>query len=280
VHAENGDLADTLVQTNRAKGNIAPKYHALSRPEIVETEATSRVIDLAYAGSHPLYIVHMTCEGPLNRVRDALKRNQKVFVETCVQYLLIDDSVYERPAFEGAKWVMSPPIRKKKDQQALWHGIDQGIVDVIATDHCPFCMNQKAMGKDDFSKIPNGAPGIEHRMELMYSEGVHQGRMSLCRYVDLNCTRPAKIFGLYPKKGTLAVGSDADIVIFDPRAKHTISSTTHHMNCDYSAYEGWQVNGKVRTVLLRGTVAIRDGKTLVGKGFGRFLPRKPMNQCL
>jgi len=275
VHAENGDLADSLIQANRAAGNTAPRFHALSRPEIVEAEATGRAIDLAYAGGHPLYVVHMTCEASLNRVREATRRNQRVLVETCVQYLLLDDSVYERPGFEGAKWVMSPPIRKKKDQESLWNGIEQGLVHVVATDHCPFCMDQKAMGKSDFSKIPNGAPGIENRMELMYSEGVAKGRLSLPRFVELNCTAPAKIFGLYPRKGTIAVGSDADLVIFDPAVKHTLSVENQHMRCDYSAYEGWQVTGKVRTVLLRGTVAIDGGKAHVGKGFGQYLPRKP-----
>lgn len=277
VHAENGDLADSLIQDNRAKGNFAPKYHALSRPEIVEAEATGRAIDIAYSGGHPLYVVHMTCEGALNRVREATKRNQRVLVETCVQYLLLDDSVYERPGFEGAKWVMSPPIRKKKDQEALWHGIEQRLVHTVATDHCPFCMDQKKMGEKDFSKIPNGAPGIEDRMELMYSEGVVKGRMSLNRFVEVNCTAPAKIFGLYPRKGTIAVGSDADLVIFDPKLSHTISAQSRHMRCDYNAYEGWKVTGKVRTVLLRGTVAIENGKALVGKGFGKYLPRAKFN---
>jgi len=273
VHAENGDLADSMIQANRAAGNKAPKYHALSRPEIVEAEATGRAIDIAYSGNHPLYVVHMTCEGALNRVREATKRNQKVLVETCVQYLLLDDSVYDRPGFEGSKWVMSPPIRKPKDQTALWNGIDQGLVHVVATDHCPFCMDQKAAGKDDFSKIPNGAPGIENRMELMFSEGVGKGRISVNRFVELNCTAPAKIFGMYPRKGTIAVGSDADIVIFDPKKQHTLSAETHHMRCDYSSYEGWQVTGKVRTVLLRGTVAIDQGKAFIGKGFGKYLHR-------
>ncbi|NBX76276.1 MAG: dihydropyrimidinase [Proteobacteria bacterium] len=274
VHAENGDLADSLIQMNREKGNKAPKYHALSRPEIVEAEATGRAIDIAFAGNHPVYIVHMTCEGALNRVKEAAKRNQQVLVETCVQYLLLDDSVYERPGFEGAKWVMSPPLRKPKDQEALWKSIEQGLVHVVATDHCPFCMNQKEMGKDDFSKIPNGAPGIENRMELLYSEGVEKGKISLTKFVEVNCSNPAKIFGLYPQKGTIAVGSDADLVILDPRVEHTLSKETQHMNCDYSSYEGWSVKGKVKTVLLRGTVAIQNGKAHVGKGFGKYLRRK------
>jgi dihydropyrimidinase len=280
VHAENGDLAESMIQENLSMGNLAPKFHALSRPAIVESEATGRVIDLAFAGDHPVYIVHMTCEEALNRVRNATKRNQHVWVETCIQYLLLEDSVYDQPGFEGAKWVMSPPIRKTKDQQALWNGISQGLIHTVATDHCPFCMDQKRMGEKDFSKIPNGAPGIEHRMELMFSEGVLKNRISLNKFVDLNCTMPAKIFGLYPRKGTLAVGSDADVVIFDPKQKHTLSVERHHMNCDYSAYEGWQVTGKTKTVLLRGTVAIEQERVLVGKGFGTFLPREPYRAIL
>jgi dihydropyrimidinase len=275
VHAENGDLVDSLVQTSREAGNLSPRYHALTRPEIVESEATGRALDLAYSGNHPVYIVHMTCEGALNRVREATKRNQNVLVETCVQYLLLDDSLYDKPNFEGSKWVMSPPLRKKKDQEALWKGISQNLVHTVATDHCPFCMDQKKMGLNDFSKIPNGAPGIENRMELMFSEGVLKNRISLNQFVSLNCTAPAKIFGLYPEKGNLAVGSDADIVIFDPKIKHILSKENQHMRCDYSSYEGWEVTGKVKTVFLRGTLAIDKGKALIGKGFGKYLPRKP-----
>jgi len=220
----------------------------------------------------------MTCEEALNRVRLATQRNQKVFVETCVQYLLLDDSVYSKEGFEGSKYVMSPPLRKKKDQAALWDGINQNLVQVVATDHCPFCMKQKEMGKNDFSKIPNGAPGVEHRVELMYSEGVDKGRISLNKFVDLTSTHAAKIFGLFPQKGTIAVGSDADIVVFDPNEEHTISAKTHHMNCDYSAYEGWNVKGKCRTTILRGTVAVDRGVAKVGKGFGKFLKRKPFGE--
>jgi len=275
THAENGDMIDDLISENVAKGNLAPKYHPLSRPEICEAEASGRVIDLAYQSGGSLYIVHMTCEGALNRVREATKRNQKVNVETCVQYLLLDESLYSNEGFEGSKWVMSPPLRKEKDREALWNGINQNLVHTVATDHCPFCMDQKKMGEKNFSKIPNGAPGIEHRMELMYSEGVEKGRITLNKYVDVTSTAAAKIFGLFPKKGTIAVGSDADIVIFDPKQTHTISSKTHHMNCDYSAYEGWKVKGKCKTTILRGTIAVDDGKVFVKKGFGKYLPRKP-----
>jgi dihydropyrimidinase len=272
THAENGDMVADLVAENVAKGNLDPKYHAISRPEITESEASGRIIDIAHQAGAPLYIVHMTCEGALNRVREATKRNQKVFVETCVQYLLLDDTLYDQ-GFEGSKYVMSPPLRKPKDQEALWAGIQQNLVHTVATDHCPFCMDQKKMGEKNFSKIPNGAPGIEDRMELMYSEGVEKGRISMNKYVEVNCTAPAKIFGLFPRKGTIAVGSDADIVVFDPRVEHTISAKTRHMKCDYNAYEGWKVKGKVRTTILRGTVAIDQGKAFVGKGFGKYLPR-------
>jgi dihydropyrimidinase len=280
AHCENGDLIDDLLTRHRAEKLTAPKYHPICHPEIAEAEATGRFIDLAWQGDHPCYVVHLTCEGALNRVREATKRNQQVNVETCIQYLLLDDSLYEKPGFEGAKWVFSPPLRKPKDQEALWHGINQGLVHHVATDHCPFCMAQKRMGEHDFSKIPNGAPGIENRVELLYSEGVAKGRISLNTFVDLMATRAAKIFGLFPKKGTIAVGSDADLLIFDPTVKHTLSVASQHMNVDYNAYEGWEVQGKVRTVTLRGTVAIENGQANVGKGFGRYIFRAPYNQPL
>ena len=273
VHATNGDIIDYLVQKNVSEGNRAPIYHYLSQPEVTEAEASERFVDMTNYTGCPGYIVHMTCEGALNAVRNATKRNQKVFVETCIQYLVLDASLYEQD-FDGAKWVMSPPLREKKDQATLWAGINQGLVQVVATDHCPFTWEQKQMGKDDFSKIPNGHPAIEHRMELLFSEGVNKGKISLNKYVEVTSTNAAKIFGLFPKKGTIGVGADADIVIFDPSKKHTISVDTHHMNTDYSGYEGWEVTGKVKTVLLRGKVAIDDNKCLVGKGYGQFVKRK------
>jgi dihydropyrimidinase len=277
THCENGDMIDHHVQKNLKAGNTAPKYHVLSRPAICEAEAAGRAIDLAHQSGCSLYIVHTTCEEALNRVKEATKRNQKVHVETCIQYLLLDDSYYFREGFEGAKVVMSPPLRKKKDQEALWAAINQNLVHHVATDHCPFCMDQKAMGKDNFSKIPNGAPGIENRFELLFSEGVAKGRISINKFVEMSSTAVAKIFGLFPRKGTIAVGSDADIVIFDPHASHTISAETHHMNVDYNAYEGWEVQGRVRTTILRGTVAIDQGEAQVGKGFGKYLKRAPFN---
>ena len=272
VHATHGDMIDCLVAKHREEGKLSPLYHYLSQPEITETEASGRFADMSYYTGCPGYIVHMTCEGALNRIRDAAKRNQKVFVETCIQYLVLDASLYDK-GFESAKWVMSPPLREKKDQETLWAGINQGIVQVVATDHCPFKWEQKLMGKDDFSKIPNGHPAIEHRVELLYSEGVRKGRITVNKFVEVLSTNPAKIFGMFPKKGTIAVGSDADIVIFDPNEKHTLSAKTHHMNVDYSAYEGWEVTGKVKTVLLRGQVAIENNNCHVDKGYGKFIKR-------
>ncbi len=273
THAENGDLVASSVAQYLTEGKVTPEFHAKSRPPICESEATGRVLDLAYSGDHPLYIVHMTCEDALNRVRMATLRNQKVFVETCVQYLLLDDSRYLEENFGGAKYVMSPPLRTPRDQEALWNGIEQGLIQVVATDHCPFCLEQKRMGIQNFSKIPNGAPGIENRVELLYSEGVLKGRISRQKWVDLIATQPARIFGLFPKKGTLSIGGDADLVIFDPKVKHMISAKTHHMNCDYNPYEGWQLQGQCRTTLLRGQIAVDRGQAKIGKGYGRYLPR-------
>lgn len=272
VHATNGDMIDSLISMHRKEGKLTPLYHYLSQPEITEAEASERFSDMLHYTGCPGYIVHMTCEGALNAVRRASTRNQKVFVETCSQYLMLDASLYEK-GFEGAKWVMSPPLREKKDQTALWSGINQGLVQVVGTDHCPFMWEQKKMGENDFSKIPNGHPAIEHRMEFMFSEGVAKGKISLSKFVEVTSTNAAKIFGMYPRKGTLSIGADADIVIFDPNKKHTISVNTHHMNVDYSAYEGWEVTGKCETILLRGQVAIENEKCLLTKGNGKFIPR-------
>ena len=272
VHATNGDMIDYLVQKHREEGKTTPLYHYLSQPEVTEAEASERFADMANYTGVPGYIVHLTCEGALNAVRNATRRNQKVFVETCIQYLVLDASLYEQD-FDGAKWVMSPPLREKKDQETLWAGLNQGLVQVVATDHCPFTWEQKQMGKNDFSKIPNGHPAIEHRMELLFSEGVNKGRISLNKYVEVTSTNAAKIFGMFPKKGTIGIGGDADIVIFDPNEKHTVSAASHHMNTNYSGYEGWELIGKVKTVVLRGKVVIDDGKCKVEKGFGKFIKR-------
>ena len=278
VHATNGDMIDYLVQKHRDEGKLTPLYHYLSQPEITEAEASERFVDMSSYTGCPGYIVHLTCEGALNAVRSATRRNQKMFVETCIQYLILDASLYEQE--DGAKWVMSPPLREKKDQETLWAGINQGLVQVVATDHCPFMWEQKLMGKDDFSKIPNGHPAIENRMELLYSEGVNKGRITLNKYVEVACTNPAKIFGMFPRKGTIAVGSDADIVLFDPEEKHTLSAKTHHMNVNYSGYEGWELTGKVKTVLLRGKIAIDDNDCKLAKGYGQFIKRNKVKQII
>lgn len=272
VHATNGDMIDHLIAKHRSEGKLSPLYHYLSQPEVTEAEASGRFSDMSDYTGCPGYIVHMTCEGALNAVRKATQRNQKVFVETCIQYLILDASLYEND-FEGAKWVMSPPLREKKDQQALWSGLNQGLVQVVGTDHCPFTWEQKQMGRNDFSKIPNGHPAIEHRVELLYSEGVRNGKISLNKFVEVTSTNAAKIFGMFPRKGTIAVGSDADIVVFDPNREHTLSVDTHHMNVDYSGYEGWKVTGKASKVILRGQVAIDEGEVRIPAGYGQFVRR-------
>lgn len=279
VHATNGDMIDNLIAQNRAAGNMAPLYHCLSQPEITEAEASGRFADMLFYTGCPGYIVHMTCQGALNEIRNATRRDQKVFAETCIQYLMLDASVYEQN-FEGAKWVMSPPLREKKDQTALWAGIDQGLIQVVATDHCPFNWEQKEMGKDDFSKIPNGHPAIEHRVELLYSEGVKKGRISLNKFVELTSTNAAKIFGMYPRKGNLGISADADIVVFDPNEEHVLSVETHHMNVDYSGYEGQKVSGKTKYVILRGKIAISDGEVKVEKGYGQFIRRSKVSSVI
>jgi len=271
VHATNGDMIDALIDKHKSEKKLSPLYHYLSQPEVTEAEATGRFSDMLQYADCTGYVVHMTCEGALNAIRDATKRNQKVLVETCTQYLVLDASLYKKK--DGAKWVMSPPLREKKDQAALWAGINQGLVQVVGTDHCPFTWKQKQMGAKDFSKIPNGHPAIEHRMELLFSEGVKKGKISLQKYVELTSANAAKIFGMYPQKGSIAIGADADIAIMNPSKKHKLSKKTHHMNVDYSAYEGFALTGKIETVLLRGKVAIENNKCLLSPGFGKFVKR-------
>ncbi|MBP7514719.1 MAG: dihydropyrimidinase [Flavobacteriales bacterium] len=278
VHATNGDMIDYLVQKHRSEGKLSPLYHYLSQPEITEAEASGRFADMAWHTGVPAYIVHMTCEGALNHVRDAARRGQRVLAETCIQYLLLDASVYERE--DGAKWVMSPPLREKKDQTQLWAGIDQGSIQVVATDHCPFTWEKKQMGKDDFSKIPNGHPAIEHRMELLFSEGVNKKRITVNKFVEVTATNPAKIFGMFPRKGTIGIGSDADIILLDPNERHTLSAKSHHMNVDYSGYEGMELTGKVKTTILRGQVAVHNGDVRIKKGHGKFVKRNKVSGML
>jgi dihydropyrimidinase len=274
MHAENGSAIDVIVQQALAEGKKAPKYHALTRPTTAEAEATSRAIALAEMAGAPVYIVHMSCNDALEKVREARDRGLPVYAETCPQYLYLSIENFDVPGFEGAKYVFTPPLREKWHQEKLWNGLKQDHLQVVSTDHCPFCFKeQKELGRDDFTKIPNGGPGIEHRMSLIYSGGVAQGRFSVNRFVELVSTTPAKLFGLYPRKGTIAVGSDADLVIFDPTRKHTISAKTHHMRVDYSMFEGIQVTGMPDVVLSRGRVIVEADKFVGHPGAGEFLKR-------
>jgi dihydropyrimidinase len=274
MHAENGVVIDAMVKRAIAEGKTAPKYHALTRPTKAEAEGVHRAIALADMANTSVYIVHLSSSDALDEVTRARDNGIPVFAETCPQYLFLDYSVYEKPDFEGAKWVMTPPIREKWNQDKLWRGLKFNDLQVISTDHCPFCFKeQKELGRDDFSKIPNGGPGVEHRMSLIYNGGVVEGRISVNRFVELTSTAAAKIFGLFPKKGTIAVGSDADIVIFDPDEEMTISAKTHHMRVDFSCYEGVKVRGVTKTVLSRGEVVIDEGEYVGRKGHGSFLKR-------
>ena len=273
MHAENGIVINEIIKRFLADGRTAPKYHALSRPTIAEAEGVHRAIAIAEMAESPVYIVHLSCTDALNQVRQARDRGVQAFAETCPQYLFhsIDDY---GDGWDGAKYVMTPPLREKHNHAELWKGLKMDDLQVISTDHCPFCMKeQKELGKDDFSKIPNGAPGVENRMNLIYNGGVVQNRISLNRFVELTSTAAAKMFGLFPKKGTIAVGSDADIVIFDPEKEHTFGVDAEHMNVDYSSYEGWKMKGKVETVLSRGRVLIENGEHKGKMGDGQFLKR-------
>jgi dihydropyrimidinase len=274
MHAENGGVIDVLVKNALAEGKTAPRYHALTRPARAEGEATHRAIALAEMADVPIYIVHLSASEALDMVTEARDRGLPAFAETCPQYLFLSYDNYEEPGFEGAKYVMSPPLRPRETQERLWRGLAFNDLQAISTDHCPFCMKeQKTLGKDDFSKIPNGAPGIETRMSLVYDGGVRTGRISLNRFVELTSTSPAKIFGLFPRKGTIAPGSDADIVIFDPEKKTRLSQKTLHMKVDYNPYEGREVVGVTDTVISRGRVIIDRGKFVGRAGSGAFIKR-------
>ncbi|EWM12444.1 dihydropyrimidinase [Kutzneria sp. 744] len=279
MHAENGIAIDQLVAQAIAAGRTDPVQHGLTRPPELEGEATHRAIQLAKVTGAPLYIVHLSAAQALEAVAEARNTGQNVFAETCPQYLFLSIEDLARPDFEGAKFVASPPLREKSHQGALWQGLRTNDLSVVSTDHCPFCfVEQKELGRGDFSKIPNGMPGVEHRMDLIY-QGVVGGELTLQRWVEVTSTTPARMFGLYPRKGVIAPGSDADIVVYDPAAKQTLSATTHHMNVDYSAYEGLEITGRVDTVLSRGRVVVDSGGWHGAKGHGRFLSRE-LNQYL
>ncbi len=274
MHAENGSVIDVIVQRALAEGKTAPVYHALTRPVTAEAEAVHRAIAMAEIAGAPVYIVHLSSEAALNEVRAARDRGVPVFAETCPQYLLLSIEELERPGFEGAKYVFTPPLREKSNLPKLWDGLKHDHLQVVSTDHCPFCYeDQKILGRDSFAKIPNGGPGIENRLQLLFHHGVNQGKLSLNRFVEVVSTTPARLFGLYPRKGTIAPGSDADLVIWDPNADHVISARTHHMRVDYSMFEGWKVKGNARTVLSRGDVIVENGHYFGRAGRGQFLKR-------
>ena len=275
MHAENGGAIDVIVQRALAEGKTAPKYHALTRPTTAEAEATGRSIALAEMAGAPVYIVHLSCNEALEKVREARDRGLPVYAETCPQYLFLSLENMDVPGFEAAKYVFTPPLREKWHQEKLWAGLAADHLQAVSTDHCPFCYKeQKEMGKGDFTKIPNGGPGIEHRLSLVFTGGVHGKRFSLNRFVELVSTTPAKLFGLYPRKGTIAVGTDADLILFDPNKEEIISAKTHHMKVDYSMFEGIRVKGVPRQVLVGGRLVIDNGKFVGKPGQGQLLKRQ------
>lgn len=275
LHAENGDVIDVLIQQAVADGKLAPKYHAVTRPPVAEAEAVFRAICIAEIAACPVYFVHLSSRQALEQLQGARDRGLPVFAETCPHYLILDDSRYDQPGFEAAKYVLTPPLRPVEHQDALWTGVRAGDIAVISTDHCPYCFaDQKALGQDDFSKIPNGGPGIENRLSLIYNAGVHGGRIDDNKFVELVSTQAAKIFGLFPRKGTIAVGSDGDLVIFDPNGELEISASTHLMNIDYNMYEGMHVRGTADEVLLRGKPIVHERKYVGQPGDGQYLPRQ------
>jgi len=278
VHAENGITIDFIVREALAAGHTAPIYHAHTRPAILEGEAAQRAIMLATLTEAPLYIVHVSCAHSLHAVAAARVKGLPVWGETCPQYLYLDDSCYTAPGFEGAKYVCTPPIRSDADNEALWVGLQRRELQVVSTDHAPFNYHgQKELGLHDFTRIPNGLPGVEHRVILMY-DGVRKGKLAIQHFVDLVSTTPAKLFGLFPRKGTISPGSDADLVFFDPDRTMTISAATQHQRVDYTPYEGMRVQGVPAIVLLRGKVIVRDGEYVGGKGGGQYLPRKTFTE--
>jgi dihydropyrimidinase len=277
VHAENGDVIDVLVEQALAAGNTAPRYHAATRPPEVEAEATGRAIRLARLAGQELFVVHVTCEGAVSEIERGRADGAAVTGETCLQYLVLDVDELARPGFEGAKYVCSPPLRPREHQDVLWRALARGALGICSTDHAPFnYAGQKELGRDSFAAIPNGLPVIEHRLALLHDRGVRAGRITISDLVRITATEPARRFGLAGRKGEIAPGADADLVIFDPEAEQVISAAEQVMNVDYTPFEGWVVRGRPRLVLSRGTVVARDGKPAAAPGYGRFLARAPL----
>jgi dihydropyrimidinase len=281
VHAEHGDAIDVLVREALERGETAPKYHALTRPPETEGEATNRAIQLARVAGCKLYVVHVSCAESVEPIQIAREKGWDVWGETCTQYFFVDYTFLERPNFEGAKYVYTPPPRDKANQDVLWTAVKNDVLSVVSTDHCAFLWDgQKSLGRDDFSKIPNGAPGLENRIQMIHEFGVRGERITLNRMVELLSTNPAKFFGLYPRKGTIAVGSDADIVVFDPERRVTISSATDHSKSDYNLYEGTKVTGTPEIVLLRGNVLVEGDELVAQPGIGQYIARSRFGEEL
>ncbi|MCU1342682.1 MAG: dihydropyrimidinase [Candidatus Acidoferrum typicum] len=275
AHCEDAELVARLQQKLLAEGKTGPEWHEPSRPESVEAEGTGRFATFLENTGAAGYVVHLSCEKALHAALAAKSRGVRIHVESVLPHLLLDKTFAERPGVEGMKHVMSPPLRAKKNQAVLWNGLATGAIDTVGTDHCPFDTEQKLLGKDSFANIPNGIPGIEDRVNLLYTFGVKRGQLDLDRFVDAASTRAAKLFGLFPRKGTIAVGSDADLVIFDPEYRGVISAKSQHVNNDYNAFEGMEIEGRPSVVTVRGKVQVRDGKFIGERGRGRFLKREP-----
>lgn len=275
AHCENAELVARLQQKLLAEGKTGPEWHEPSRPESVEAEGTARFATFVESTGATGYVVHLSCEKALRVALDAKSRGVKIWVESVLPHFLLDKTYAERPGVEGMKHVMSPPLRAKSNQTALWSALELGSIDTVGTDHCPFDIEQKRLGKDSFVNIPNGIPGIEDRVNLLYTHGVKRGRINMDRFVDAASTRAAKLFGLFPRKGQIAVGSDADLVIYDTEYRGTVSAKTHHVNNDYSGFEGMEIEGRPSVVTVRGKVQVRDGKFVGERGRGKMLKREP-----
>lgn len=275
AHCENAEMVAELQKELVAQGKTTPQYHYESRPPLVEAEGTRHICNMARLVGASIYVVHLSCEEALQEAITAKLHGTDVAVETLIQYLLLDKTHAELPNFEGAKYVMSPPLRDKRNQEILWHALETGLISTLATDHAPFDTKQKQMGRDNFCLIPNGIPSLEDRVRMLYTNGVCSGKLGLNRFVEVASTAAAKIFGLFPRKGCIQVGSDADIVIYDPTYEGTISAKTHHMNIDYNPFEGFPVKGRCKAVTVRGNIQVKDGEFVGQKGIGRLIKREP-----
>jgi dihydropyrimidinase len=281
VHAENGDAIDVIVKRAVAEGHHEPVWHARTRPPETEGEATNRAIQLARVAGAPLYVVHVSCKEAIEPIMLAREKGWDTWGETCTQYLFIDESALDQPGFEGGKYIYTPPPRPKENQEHLWKALQSDVLSVVSTDHCPFKWpEQKAVNGESFEKVPNGGPGIENRLHMLWTHGVSAGRLSVNRFVELTSTNVAKYFGLYPRKGTIAPGSDADIVVWDPEKKLTISASSHHSNVNYNLFEGTEVTGAPEVVLVRGQVIVENDELVAEPGAGQFVKRAKFGEEL